>query len=181
MTFFRNFRLTALVFGLMILVTATAADAARKPKAKFMIKFATLAPEGSTWMKSMHQMDDEVRARTDNRVGFKFYPGGVQGDEKDVFTIRFHLRQRTLFYETYVMPAPEENHAAFFEHLLRRNAGLYGAAFAIGEEDAVFLQGQLDDTLIGDDELDRVLGSLYVWVEQFFQPALRIGFASRFA
>ncbi len=84
MTFFKNFRLTALVLGLLILVTATTADAARKPKAKFMIKFATLAPEGSTWMKSMHQMDDEVRARTDNRVGFKFYPGGVQGDEKDV-------------------------------------------------------------------------------------------------
>ena len=105
----------------------------------------------------------------------------MQGDEKDVFTIRFHLRQRTLFYETYVMPAPEENHARFFEHLLRRNAGLYGAAFAIGEEDAVFLQGQLDNALIGDDELDRVLGSLYVWVEQFFRPALRIGFASRFS
>ena len=84
MTFFRNFRLCALVFGLLIMTTATAADAARKPKAKFMIKFATLAPEGSTWMKSMRQMDDEVRARTDNRVGFKFYPGGVQGDEKDV-------------------------------------------------------------------------------------------------
>ena len=84
MTFFRNFRLSALVLGLLIMVTATAADAARKPRAKFMIKFATLAPEGSTWMKSMHQMDDEVRARTDNRVGFKFYPGGVQGDEKDV-------------------------------------------------------------------------------------------------
>lgn len=84
MTFFKNYRLSALVLGLLILVTATTADAARKPKAKFMIKFATLAPEGSTWMKSMHEMDDEVRVRTDNRVGFKFYPGGVQGDEKDV-------------------------------------------------------------------------------------------------
>ncbi len=84
MTFSRLFRLSALVFGMLIMVSATAADAARKPKAKFMIKFATLAPEGSTWMKSMHRMDDEVRARTDNRVGFKFYPGGVQGDEKDV-------------------------------------------------------------------------------------------------
>jgi TRAP-type transport system periplasmic protein len=84
MTFFKKFRFLALVVGLLILVSATGADAARKPKAKFMIKFATLAPEGSTWMKSMHQMDDEVRARTDNRVGFKFYPGGVQGDEKDV-------------------------------------------------------------------------------------------------
>ena len=105
----------------------------------------------------------------------------VQGEEKDVFTIWFHLRQRTLHYETYVMPAPEENHAAFFEHLLRRNLKLYGAAFAIGDEDAVFLLGQLDNAAVDDDALDRVLGSLYAWVEQFFRPALRIGFASRFA
>ena len=78
------------------------------------------------------------------------------------------------------MPAPEENHAAFFEHLLRRNLKLYGAAFAIGEEDAVFLVGQIANPAVDEDELDRILGSLYQWVEQFFRPALRIGFASRF-
>jgi hypothetical protein len=105
----------------------------------------------------------------------------VTGEEKDVFTIWFHLRQRTLHYETYVLPAPEENHARFYEHLLRRNLKLYGAAFAIGEEDAVFLVGQLDNAAVDEDELDRVLGSLYAWVEQCFRPALRIGFASRFS
>jgi len=104
----------------------------------------------------------------------------VRGEEKDTFTLWFHLQQRTLHYETYVMPAPEENHAAFYEHLLRRNLKLYGAAFAIGDEEAVFLVGQLDNGAISDDELDRVLGSLYSYVEQFFRPALRIGFASRF-
>ena len=104
----------------------------------------------------------------------------VRGEQKDVFTVWFHLRQRTLHYETYVMPAPEENHAAFYEHLLHRNLKLYGAAFAIGEEEAVFLVGQLDNAAIDEDELDRILGSLYQWVEQFFRPALRIGFASRF-
>src|SRR3546814_474716 len=51
----------------------------------------------------------------------------VRGEEKDVFTIWFHLRQRTLHYETYVMPAPEENAGALYEHLLRRNLKLYGA------------------------------------------------------
>ena len=104
----------------------------------------------------------------------------MKGEQKDTFTIWFTLRQRTLHYETYVMPAPEENHEQFYEHLLRRNLKLYGAAFAIGEEDAVFLVGQLANEAIDDDELDRVLGSLYAWVEQFFRPALRIGFASRF-
>ncbi len=103
----------------------------------------------------------------------------VNGEEKDVFSIWFHLRQRTLHYETYVMPAPEENHAEFYEYLMRRNTGLMGAAFGIGEEDAVFLAGALPNSAIDDDELDRILGSLYVWTERFFRPALRIGFASR--
>ena len=104
----------------------------------------------------------------------------LRGEQKDTFTVWFTLRQRTLHYETYVMPAPEENHADFYAHLLRRNLKLYGAAFAIGEEEAVFLVGQLDNRFVDDDELDRVLGSVFAWVEQFFRPALRIGFASRF-
>jgi hypothetical protein len=104
----------------------------------------------------------------------------VTGEEKSVFAIWFTLGQRTLQYETYVMPAPEENHAAFYEHLLRRNRRFYGAAFEIGEEDAVFLAGQLANTSVTESELDRVLGSLYAYVEQCFRPALRIGFASRF-
>ena len=105
----------------------------------------------------------------------------VTGEQKDVFTIWFHLRQRTLHYETYVMPAPEENHAQFFEHLLKRNLKLYGAAFAVGDEEAVFLVGQIANEAVDEDELDRILGSLWAWVEQFFRPALRIGFASRFS
>ncbi|MGI9613061.1 MAG: YbjN domain-containing protein [Acidimicrobiales bacterium] len=105
----------------------------------------------------------------------------LKGEEKDVSTVRFWLRQRTLVYETFFMPAPEENHAALYEHLLRRNQKLFGASFAIGEEDAIYLRGQLDHDLIGAAELDRVLGSLYQWVEQYFRPALRIGFASKFS
>lgn len=104
----------------------------------------------------------------------------VTGEEKDVYTIRWYLRQRTLHWETYFMPAPEENAEQLYAHLLRRNLKMYGGAFCIGEEDAVFLVGQLDRSMIGPDELDRVLGSVWTWVEQYFKPALRIGFASRF-
>jgi hypothetical protein len=43
----------------------------------------------------------------------------------------------------------------------------------------VFLLGQLDNAAVTDEELDRILGSLYAWVEQCFRPALRIGFAAR--
>jgi hypothetical protein len=104
----------------------------------------------------------------------------VHGEEKDVYTVWFTLRQRTLHYETYVMPAPEENAGQLYEHLLRRNQGLNGLAFVIGIEDAVFLQGSLPVHAVDDEELDRILGSFYAYVEQCFRPALRIGFASRF-
>lgn len=103
----------------------------------------------------------------------------LRGEQKDTFTIWFTLRQRTLHYETYVMPAPEENFQEFYEHLLRRNLKLYGAAFAIGDEDAVFLVGQIDVGAVDEPALDRILGSMYAYVEQFFRPALHIGFASR--
>ncbi len=97
-----------------------------------------------------------------------------------MFSIWFTLGQRTVQYETYVMPAPEENHARFFEHLLRRNRKLYGAAFAIGAEDGIFLMGQFPSYAVTERELDRILGTLYASTEQFFRPALRIGYASRF-
>ncbi len=104
----------------------------------------------------------------------------MRGEQKETFTVWFHLDQRTLHYETYVMPAPIENHAELYEHLLRRNLKLYGAAFAIGDEDAVFLVGQLGVHSVDQGELDRLLGSIYQWVERFFRPAMRIGYASVF-
>lgn len=105
----------------------------------------------------------------------------VLGEEKDTYTIWFTLGQRTLSYETYVMPAPEENHAEFFLHLLRRNQNFYGVSFVVGAEDAIFLAGQLGNQSVTNDELDRVLGSIYMYVELTFQAALRLGFASRMA
>lgn len=106
------------------------------------------------------------------------------GEEKEFSTVWLQLRQRTLRFETYFMPAPQENEAELYGYLLRRNAKMYGAAFVIGKENAVYISGQLDNSLVTldhlPDELDRVMGSLYQWIEQFFKPALRIGFASRF-
>ncbi len=51
---------------------------------QFLIKFATLAPEGSTWMNVMKEYDRQIRKESSGRLAFKIYPGGVQGDEKDV-------------------------------------------------------------------------------------------------
>ncbi|MBN2145389.1 MAG: TRAP transporter substrate-binding protein DctP [Candidatus Aureabacteria bacterium] len=49
-----------------------------------IIKFASLAPEGTTWMKVMNEWDQDIRQKTSGNLSFRFYPGGVAGDEKDV-------------------------------------------------------------------------------------------------
>lgn len=48
------------------------------------VKFATVAPEGSTWMKHMRYLDKTIRAKSNGEIGFKLYPGGIAGDELDV-------------------------------------------------------------------------------------------------
>ena len=104
----------------------------------------------------------------------------LSGEEKEFTTVWLTIHQRTLQYETYVLPAPEETHAAVYEQLLRRNLRFNGAAFAIGDEDAIYLKGQIPVDTVTPDELDRIVGSLYAYVEQCFRPALRLAFASRF-
>jgi len=47
-------------------------------------KIATLSPDGSTWMKKMREGAKEIEQQTEKRVKFKFYPGGVMGQDKAV-------------------------------------------------------------------------------------------------
>jgi TRAP-type C4-dicarboxylate transport system substrate-binding protein len=49
-----------------------------------VIKFATLAPEGTPWMNIMEEMNQEIQEKSGRQVAFRFYPGGVAGDERDV-------------------------------------------------------------------------------------------------
>jgi len=48
-----------------------------------MIKFATVAPEGSTWMNTMKELDKTIREKTQGQIAFRIYAGGVAGDELD--------------------------------------------------------------------------------------------------
>ena len=104
----------------------------------------------------------------------------MRGEEKEFTTIWITLGQRTLRYETYVMPSPEENAAELYESVLRRNERLVGAHFSIGAEDAIFLRGELPLALVCEPELDRIVGTVYDIVERAFPSLIRIGFASRF-
>lgn len=48
------------------------------------LKIATIAPEGSSWMIDMKSGARVIEESTEGRVKFKFYGGGVQGNDKQV-------------------------------------------------------------------------------------------------
>ncbi len=45
--------------------------------AKQVIKFASLAPEGTTWMRILRKLVGDVRRGTGGAVRFRIYSGGV--------------------------------------------------------------------------------------------------------
>jgi TRAP-type C4-dicarboxylate transport system substrate-binding protein len=60
-------------------VSTPRADAA----SPIIIRFASLAPAGSAFMKVMKAWNRSLKQQTENRVEFRFYSGGSQGDERD--------------------------------------------------------------------------------------------------
>jgi TRAP-type transport system periplasmic protein len=70
----KNLFLSRSLIVLILFIIATTAHAKT-------FKIATLAPSGSSWMKHMKAAAKEISQRTSNRVKFKFYPGGIMGDD----------------------------------------------------------------------------------------------------
>ena len=52
--------------------------------ADITLKLATIVPEGSDWVIAMRKGAAEISERTQGRVKFKFYTGGVQGTDNQV-------------------------------------------------------------------------------------------------
>ncbi len=65
---------SAIVLALLVAPSAQALD----------LKIATIAPEGTAWMKQMRDGSKEIKERTEGRVNFKFFGGGVMGNDKKV-------------------------------------------------------------------------------------------------
>ena len=77
----RHFPLVALLAvvlsGLPGATTKTRAEEAT------MLRIASLAPSGSSWMKVLNAWNKTIQDKTDGRLKLRFYPGGSQGDERD--------------------------------------------------------------------------------------------------
>jgi TRAP-type C4-dicarboxylate transport system substrate-binding protein len=79
----RTMKVKHLLFGCILLgavQTAGAAETARVTE----LKIATLAPDSTTWMQEIRAGAAEIESKTGGRVKFKFYPGGVMGNDEAV-------------------------------------------------------------------------------------------------
>lgn len=70
-------RLNQTLLAAALALGAGAADAAT-------LKIATIAPDGTAWMREMRAAGDAIKTKTEGRVEMKFYPGGVMGDDATV-------------------------------------------------------------------------------------------------
>ncbi|MBW4077308.1 MAG: YbjN domain-containing protein [Acidobacteria bacterium] len=102
----------------------------------------------------------------------------VRGEEKDVIALWLTLRQRTVHFETELMPAPEENLEALYKFLMVKNAELRGVHLAIGPEEGIYLVGEL---ALGDvtlERLDEMVGATVHYADEIFPTAMALGLAS---
>lgn len=73
-------RIRVVTLALTLAVTLGSASLS----AATVFKIATLAPEGTAWMREMRAAGDNVETRTEGRVQLKYYPGGVMGNDATV-------------------------------------------------------------------------------------------------
>jgi hypothetical protein len=99
----------------------------------------------------------------------------LKGDERDVITMWFSLRQRTVHVETEVMPAPEENREALYRFLLVKNAEWRELHLAIGPEDGIYLVTQVPINEVTIERLDELVGAGVTYVDEIFPTIMAMG------
>lgn len=75
------------LFPIFIFMLLFSGKSSSQQPGKLIIKFATIAPEGSTYMQLAHEIEREIEAESGERVDIRWYAGGVLGDEPDMIRL----------------------------------------------------------------------------------------------
>jgi hypothetical protein len=104
----------------------------------------------------------------------------LRGQTREAITVWFYLNQRSLFVETQFMPAPEVNVEQCLSYLMIKNNSLNQLHFSIGFENAIYLVGSTPASTLSVDVLDELLGTAYVYTEEYFAVAMSIGYQGKY-
>ena len=58
---------------------------AQAKRPKYLFKIATLAPDGSVWVKHFENFTREITEKSNGEICFKIYKGGVMGDDRAMY------------------------------------------------------------------------------------------------
>jgi len=82
----------------------------------------------------------------------------------------------SLHIEAFFCRKPDENEAGLYRWLLERNARMFAVSFAVDNVGDVYLTGRLPLTSVTPEDIDRVLGSVLTYSDEWFDTALELGF-----
>lgn len=102
----------------------------------------------------------------------------LEGTHRLVTQTWLVIGQHSLQIEAFFIRQPDENHGEFYRWLLQRNARMYAVTFSADHHGDVYLTGRLPLSAVTPDEIDRVLGSVLSYADDFFDSALELGFRS---
>jgi hypothetical protein len=102
----------------------------------------------------------------------------LKGEEKDVITLWLSLRQRTVFAETELMPAPDEGREELYKYLLVKNHELRELHLAIGPEEGIYLVTQIPIQELTIERLDELVGATVHYVDEMYPTVMTMGLPS---
>lgn len=138
---------------------------------------ATLSEWAQQWHASSFVGEIEHQAVPDDRGHFHWLIR-LRGEERDVITLWLSLRQRTVFVETELMPAPEENIEALYRYLLVKNHELRELHLAIGPEAGIYLVTQVPVAELTAERMDELVGATVTYVDDMFPTVMSMGLPS---
>jgi len=111
-------------------------------------------------------------------TGEHSYVVTLPGQNKLKTSCNLIVGEHALRVEAFVMRQPDENREQLWAWLLRRNARMYGVAFAVDTVGDVYLVGRVPLHAVTPDEVDRLLGAVLNYADESFDPMLELGFGS---
>ncbi|AQU71031.1 YbjN domain-containing protein [Streptomyces niveus] len=102
----------------------------------------------------------------------------LPGTRKLSTTCSLRVGRHSLSVNAFVIRHPDENQEGVHRWLLERNLKLYGVAYAVDRLGDIYLSGRLPLSAVGEDEVDRLLGSVLEEADGSFNTLLELGFAA---
>ncbi len=138
---------------------------------------ATLGEWEQQWHASSFVGEVEHQILPDDRGHFHWLIR-LRGEERDVITLWLSLRQRTVFVETELMPAPEENIESLYRYLLVKNHELRELHLAIGPEAGIYVVTQVPVGELTVERMDELVGATVTYVDDMFPTVMTMGLPS---